>query len=415
MSARGVVGLAAWLALPLQAQEERREPVLVIRAAKILTMGPRGAIDHGAIVVRGGKIVEVGENVKVPDGATVLDAGDAWALPGLVDLHCHSGNASWWDINEMNHPVNPELSIRPVVEPDNELLRDAVAGGVTTVLYIPGSGTNLGGFGVLMKTGGGRSTEDLLVRFPGAMKVAQAWNPERWGGDLGASRMGMWWILRRQLDRAKAYHEAWSNYEKGLTKIRPDRNAGLDLMRGLFAGKVPVIIHTADARDIMGTVRIFHEEYGLAVILSHGEDNAYRMAPEIARRGLHVDVGPRLYDPPFWSFRDRFIGIASEYWDGGVRRLSINTDSPVVPEQDFMFQAAMAVRHGLPERVALEAVTIAPARAVLAEDRVGSLEPGKDADVVLWSGPPLDVRSHVRTTIIRGRVVYDAVRDGRRY
>ncbi|MBI2901856.1 MAG: amidohydrolase family protein [Planctomycetes bacterium] len=412
MRLAGVMALA--LALPARAQDEKKEQVLVIRAAKILTMGPQGAVNHGVIVVRGGKIVEVGENAKIPEGATVLDAGDSWAMPGFVDLHCHVGG-SMWDINEMNHPRNPELSTKPTIEPDNELLLDAVAGGVTTVLYIPGSGTNISGFGVLMNTGGGRTIEDLVLRFPGAMKVAQAWNPERWGGDLGFSRMGMWWALRRTLDRAKAYHEACSNYEKGLTKIPPAKQPDLELMRGLFERKYPVIIHTADARDVMGTARIFNDEYKLAMIVSHGEFGGFRAAPEIAKRGLHCNIGPRIYD--FWYFLHdgRFYGIASKYLEAGVKDLSLNTDSPVVPQEDLGFQAAMAVRYGLPVDVALRGLTIAPARAVLADEWVGSLEPGKHADVVLWSGEPLDVRSYVRTTIIKGKVVYDAQRDGRRY
>ncbi len=401
------------LALLFALAVQEAESTVAIRAAKILTMGPPGVLNEGVILVRGGKIVAVGERIVIPPGARVIDGGESWAMPGLVDLHCHIGG-SLWDINDMVHPTNPELNTKATVEPASELLADAAAGGVTTVLYIPGSGTNIGGFGVLMKTGGGRTIDDLVVRFPGAMKVAQAWNPERGGGDLGLTRMGMWWILRRQLDRAKAYHTAWTNFEKGLTKVKPESRPDLELMRGLFQRRYPVIIHTADARDIMGTVRIFHDEYGLEVILSHGEDNAYRVAPEIAKRGLHMDVGPRLFDPPFWSFQNRIVGIPAEYWKGGVRRLSINTDSPVVPEEDLMFQASMAVRLGLPERIALEAVTVAPSKAVLAEDRVGSIEPGRDADVVLWSGPPLDVRSHVRTTMIRGKIVYDSRRDGRR-
>jgi imidazolonepropionase-like amidohydrolase len=389
-----------------------QDPTVAIHCGKIVTMGPQGVVDDAYLVVRDGRIVGIVK--QKPEGATIVDARDRWAMPGLVDLHCHIGG-SLGDINEMVHPTNPELSTKSTIEPDNELLKDAVAGGVTTVLYIPGSGTNLSGFGVLMKTGGGRTIQDLVVRFPGALKVAQAWNPERGGGDLGASRLGMWWLMRRQLDRAKAYHESWTAFEKGLTKVQPDRREDLENMRGLFRRDFPVIIHTADARDIMGTVRIFSEEYGMDVILSHGEDNAYRMAAHIARRDLHVDVGPRIFDPPFWSFSIRMIGIPAEYYDGGVRKLSINTDSPVVPQEDLMFQAAMAARMGLPDRVALEAVTIAPARAVKADARVGSLEAGKDADVVLWSGPPLDVRSYVTMTMIGGKVVYDVRRDRRRY
>ncbi len=406
---------AALLALALALQDSsERDPVLAVRAAKILTMGPQGVVNHGVILVRDGKIVEVGEKVAIPDGARVIDAGDGWAMPGFVDLHCHIGG-SMWDINEMGHPRNPELSTKPTVEPENEFLQDAAAGGVTTVLYIPGSGTNVSGFGVLMKTGGGRTIEDLVLRFPGAMKVAQAWNPERGGGDLGLSRMGMWWALRRLLDRAKAYDGAWTNFEKGLTKIRPDSRPDLEMMRGLFQRRYPVIIHTADARDVMGTARMFHDEYALAMIVSHGEFGGFRAAPELARRGLQCNIGPRVYDFHYFLRDGRFYGIAAKYFEAGVKDISVNTDSPVVPQEDLEFQAAMCARYGLPVDVALRGLTITPARAVLADAWVGSLEKGKHADIVIKSGEPLDIRSYVRTTIVNGRIVYDAKRDGRRY
>ncbi|MBI2901857.1 MAG: amidohydrolase family protein [Planctomycetes bacterium] len=411
--------LAILGALPLSAQEEHKEQVVVIRAAKILTMGPQGVVNRGVILVRGGRIVEVGENVTVPEGATVLDAGESWAVPGFIDLHCHIAG-SMWDINEMNHPRNPELDTLSTIDPESERLKIAAAAGVTTVLYIPGSGTSMSGFGVLLNTGGGRTIDDLVLRFPGALKIAHSGNnPRRSGGDLGTSRMGLWWAMRRALGRAKAYHEAWTNFEKGRTRVRPARQPDLDLMRGLFEGKYPVIVHTVDAGGVMGTARILGDEYGLRVIVSHGEFGGYRVAPEMARRGLHCNIGPRLIDieAPGYGYIDRgaFWGIAAKYFEAGCTDLSINTDAPVVPQEDLAFQAAMCVRYGLPVDAALRGLTIAPARAVLADRWVGSLEPGKHADVVLWSGEPLDVRSYVRTTIIRGKVVYDAVRDGRRY
>ncbi len=392
-----------------------KDETLAIRAGKILTVGPQGVVNHGVILVRAGKILALGDDVKIPEGALVVDAGDRWVMPGMVDLHCHIGSAGWGDINEMVHPRNPELSTKAGIDPDNELLKDAVAGGITTVLYIPGSGTNVGGFGTLMKTGGGRTVEELILRFPGAMKVAQAWNPERRGGDLGLSRMGMWWGLRRLLDRAKSYHEAWTNYEKGLTKIKPEDRPELEMMRGLFQRKYPVIIHTADPRDVMGTVRMFHDEYRLPLIISHGEFGGFRVSPEIAKRDLHCNIGPRIYDFSYFLYDGRFWGIASKYMESGVKNLSLNTDSPVIPEHDLWFQGAMAVRYGVPVDVALRGVTLAPARAVLADDRVGSLEVGKDADLVIKTGDPFDIRSYVTMTIINGKIVYDVQRDGRRY
>lgn len=262
-------GFAAILgSTPASAQAPAGEQVLAIKAAKVCPVS-RAPIDNGVILVRGRKIVAIGtqKEIAIPAGATVLDAGEGWACPGFVDLHNHIGGMMW-DINDMVHPTNPELSTLPTIDPENWLLQRAMRWGVTTVLYIPGSGTNLSGFGTLMKTHG-KTPEDWLVRFPGAMKVAQGYNPERWAGDLGASRMGMWWALERTLDRGKVYADAWAAHAAG-TGPAPAPDAELEYLRGLFEKKYPVIVHTAGARDIMGTVRMFKERYHLNVILSHG-------------------------------------------------------------------------------------------------------------------------------------------------
>ncbi len=404
--------------VPLAWARAPQEDVLVLRVGKILTV-TKGVIDGGVIVIKGGKIIAIGADadVAIPDGAKVIDARDKWATPGIIDLHCHIGGMTG-DINDMVNPTNPEMSTRPTIDPNSELLKDAVAGGVTTVLYIPGSGTNIGGFGTLMNTAGGKTIDDLIVRWPGGMKVAQAWNPERRSGDLGQSRMGMWWALRHLLDRAKNYNDAMTAFEKGTTKIKPEGQPDLELMRGLFQHKYPVIIHTADARDVMGTVRMFHDEYGLKMIVSHGEFGGYKVAEEIAKRGLHANIGPRLYDYDALAGHvpdGHCNGIATKYYEGGVRHLSLNTDSPVVPQEDLVFQGTMAVHLGLDPQVALRGLTIEPADALLIADKKGSLEVGKDADIVLWTGDLFDVRNYVTLVTIKGKVVYDITKDKRRY
>jgi imidazolonepropionase-like amidohydrolase len=396
----------------------RASDLIAIRAGKILTSAEKGpeVIDGGVILVRGGRIEKIGpeSEVPIPPGATVVDATERWAMPGFIDLHCHIGG-SMRDINDMVNPTNPELSTRPTIEPDNENLKMAVAGGVTTVNYIPGSGTNLGGFGTLMHTAGGATIDSLIVRFPGSMKVAQAWNPERHGGDLGASRMGMWWSLRKLLDRARDYNDAWTAFEKGLNKIRPEKHEDLELMRGLFQRKYPVLIHTADPRDVMGTVRMFHDEYGVPCIVSHGEFGGYKVAAELAKREIPANIGPRMFDFRFPLDEGKILGIAAKYAEAGVKRLSLNTDSPVVPQEDLFFQGTLAVRLGLDPRVAIRALTIEPAKAILIDNRLGSLEPGKDADLILTTGDPLDPRNYVAWVMIGGKVVYDTAKEKRRY
>lgn len=395
------------------------QDVTAYRVGKIVTVTSE-AIDDGVIVVKEGRIVALGRasDVAIPEGATVVDQSANWAVPGFVDLHCHVGGGRGWDINDMVLPTNPGLGTRPTVQPNAEELLNGAAAGVTTVLYIPGSGTNMGGFGTLMKTAGGDTVEDLVIRYPGALKVAQAWNPERGAGDVGHTRGGMWWNLRETLDRAKVYDRAWTDFETGASTVKPAEDPELEPMRGLVQKKFPVIIHTADARDVMGTMRMFHDDYDLWMIVTHGEFGAYKIAHEAAKRGVYVNVGPRNFDfaYPYFGYMENHIqGIAAGYYDAGVRRLSLCTDSPVIPQESLQLQGTYSAMLGLPVDAALRALTIEPARAIGIDGDAGSLEVGKTADIVFWTGDPLDVRRYVTMTVIRGKAVYDVTREKRRY
>ncbi|HLY07903.1 MAG TPA: hypothetical protein VKW04_01235, partial [Planctomycetota bacterium] len=150
--------LTAALISPLWPQQEPAR-VIAIRAGKIFTATDK-TYDNGVILIEGSRIKAVGD-IPIPDGAQVLDFPTAWATPGLIDLHCHIAGTGLRDLNEMVHPANPELSTKATIDPDSDFLKDALAGGVTTVLFIPGSGTNLSGFGTLMHTGGASTTTDL--------------------------------------------------------------------------------------------------------------------------------------------------------------------------------------------------------------------------------------------------------------
>ncbi len=399
-------GLAAACAVAIARPAPAQEPVrrLAVKAAKVLPVsGP--PIHDGVVLMENGVITAVGpaKHTPIPAGTRVLDAGDGWVCPGFIDLHNHIGGLMS-DINDMVHPTNPELSTWPTIDPENWLLQRAARWGVTTVLYIPGSGTNLSGFGVLMKTHG-RTPEEYLVRFPGAMKVAQGYNPERWGGDLGFSRMGMWWSLEQTLDRGKVYADAWKAHAAGGAP-KPTVDPELEMLRGLFERKYPVIVHTAGARDIMGTVTMFKEKYGLQVIASHATFDAYRAAQAVADSGVPVNLGPRNYDM-FFSRTGRMQPLASDYVAAGVKRFSLNTDAPVIPGEELFFQGTICVRLGIDRATAIRALTLEPALAVGIADQCGSLEPGKDADLYVTSGDPLDPRSRPLWTIVRGKLALD--------
>ncbi len=360
-------------------------------------------IDGGVLVEDGGRIVAVGarKDVAIPAGATVVDHGDAWLCPGYVDLHHHvSGGGG--DINDMVMPLNAELRTLDVVKPSEEAVRRTAAGGVTTTLFIPGSGTNISGFGVLLKMRWGGSLDAMVLRQPGAMKVAQGFNPERGSGDLGATRMGSKELLMRQLERGRAYEAAWRAHREGKGD-KPAFEPELEQLRQVFAKEVPVLIHTAGLRDCIATARMFQDVFPVQMVLSHGCFDGWLAAESLARRKTPLNLGPRMYQfDPY----GRMQGMCQAYWDAGCTDMSINTDAPVVAAEEFQLQGAMAVRLGLPWNAALTALTLAPARQIGVADRVGSLTVGKDADFQVVDGDPLDPRHAPRAVYIEGTLVH---------
>jgi imidazolonepropionase-like amidohydrolase len=387
------------------------KPKLALHVGKIITCAGEPIV-NGTILVADGKIQAVGprDKITVPAGYTVIDHGDKFAMPGLVDAHSHVGGTG--DINEMVYQTNPELRVLDVIKPNNEQLKVAVAGGVTTITFIPGSGTNMGGWGALMKTGPGK-LEDVLIRFPGVLKIAQAGNPERRTGEVGSGRMGMNHLIREQLREGMGYVKDWDEYEAGRRRERPAVNLRLEYFKPLFRRQIPVVVHTQGYQVIMSTLRILHDEMNLKVVIDHGCFDSYLLSEEIIKRGIPVMAGPRgfRYDPVAGRIRGQVAGFA----DRGVKALGVNTDAPVVPEEELAFQATMAVRLGWNEEAAYRGLTIEPAKALMIEKRVGSLEVGKDADVVISTGSILDPRHYVVQVLIDGAVAYDVTKEKRRF
>lgn len=382
-----------------------------IKAGKIFTaVSPN--IDDGVILVKGGKIEAVGPaaGVKIPEGYTVVDCSDKFVMPGLVEVHCHVGGTG--DLNEMVYQTNPELRVLDQLVPSNPQLKRAVAGGVTTVCYIPGSGTNMGGFGAIMKTGPGK-TEDVLVRFPGVLKIAQAGNPERQAGEVGSGRIGMNYVIREQLREGMGYVKDWDDFESGKRKEKPAVNLRLEYFKPLFHREIPVLVHTQGYQVVMSTIRILHDEMNLKLVIGHGTFDTFKLTKEIVERELPSMIGPR----GFWADPDtgHIRGVVVEQYKRGQTFIGVNTDSPVIPQEELFFQASMAVRYGLPEDVALKGITIGAAKALMVEKRVGSIEPGKDADLIALTGTIIDPRNYVTMAFIDGRIVYDIKTDRRRF
>lgn len=426
----------AWLAEPvLQTRAPSpAEPAarsvsvpIALRAAKALVVGPEGrdVVDNVVVLVKDGKIEALGpaRDIALPAGYEVVDCGGAWLCPGFIDLHCHVAGKSFLinDINDMVYMTNPELRASAGVEPGNPNLKRGVAGGVTSVLFIPGSGTNMGGQGVLLKIGLERY-EEMQIRNPGSLKLAQAGNPERWA--IGVARSLMNWntrnTFRRGLAYAKRYVEERKRHEEGLGP-RPERNIQWDVFPWLLEKKTQVSTHTQMYQVVLMTLTMVRQELGLDVYIDHGEFAGMRAAPLAQELGVPAIVGPRELDgtiPQLCPGTDgKYVGIAAGYQQAGHKMIGFNTDSPIVPEEELPVQATVSVHYGFDDSHmdSVRGLTIVPAITAGIADRVGSIAPGKDADILVVTGDPIDPRNHVESVFVEGRRVYDAKRDGRRW
>lgn len=399
--------------LAISAQEDVAKHQYALKVGKILTCSEDEStpdyIANGVILIREGKIEAIGtaDQINIPEGYQVVEHPDGFAMPGLIEAHSHVGGTS--DLNEMVYQTNPELRNWDQVIPHNDRLKVAIAGGITTICFIPGSGTNMGGFGTLMKTGPG-TPDEVILRAPGVLKIAQAGNPERSAGETGSGRMGMNYVIRQQLQEGQLYVRQWDAYERGEAP-KPAMNLRLEYFKPLFRREIPVVVHTQQYQVIQSTVRMLHDEFNLKVVIDHGTFDAYKIGEELVKRDIPVMVGPRAF------LLDRelgqLVGIVEEYEKRGVKILGVNTDAPVIPQEELSFQATMAVRYGWSEERAIRGVTIEVAKALMIEDRVGSLEPGKDADIVVSTGSLIDPRNYVTQVFIDGKSVYDIKTDKR--
>jgi imidazolonepropionase-like amidohydrolase len=400
---------------------ERGGAGLALLARKALTAKWEGeqAVDDALVLVKDGRIEAIGPRAEsaVPAGYAVRDLGPLWLMPGIIDLHCHTGGSG--DINDMVYVTNPELRVHCSVLPRNPNFLRQLAAGVTSVLFIPGSGTNSGGQGILLKTGL-EHYEDCVIRDPGSLKVAQWGNPERWA--IGVGKTFENFHLREMFTQGRAYAKGWSDYEAGKGP-KPERDPRLDVFRDLFAHKTQVSTHTQVAQVVMMTLFMIRGEFGLDVYIDHGEFGGYLYADLAREMGVPAILGPRNVDCPDrqtinWVGinPERFEGLAAAYQAKGLE-VGFNTDCPVIPGEEVFLQSAIGVRFGMQnERMqAVRGLTIVPARAAGIADRVGSLEPGKDADIVIISGDPSDPRSHVEGVYVSGQLAYDPTIEGRRF
>jgi imidazolonepropionase-like amidohydrolase len=428
--------VATAIAPPLPAADGKSgergvERGLALKAAKAVVTGAdgEGVIDNVVVLVHDGRIQALGpaRTTKVPEGWEVVDCGKNWLMPGLIELHNHTASGNALMVNDLNDSVylaNPGLRASAGVTPDNLLLRRGVAAGVTTVLFIPGSGSNMGGQGVLLKIGHDEY-EDMELRNPGSLKLAQAGNPE--GFTVGVARSFMNWNTRNTFLRGKAYHEAWKAYEEG-TGPKPEKDIQFEVFRDLFSKKTQVSTHTQIFQVVLMTVTMVRMELGLDVYIDHGSFDGYKTAKLAAEQGVPAILGPREVARTLVGrfagidTDGKMVGMAAAYQEAGHTMIGFNTDciddggiQLTPPQEELPLQAGMGVRYGMDNsRMAgLRGLTFVPAKAAGIDDRVGSLAVGKDADIVVISGDPLDPRNSVRFVLQDGERVYDATEEGR--
>ena len=354
-----------------------------------------------------GKIAAVAETIEAPEGACVIDAGGRLVTPGCVDAHSHIGldnEAVGWeghDYNEAVDPVTPQMRAIDSIYPQDESLANAIQGGVTTACTGPGSANVVGGTFVAIKLAG-NNIEDMIVKYPIAMKVAFGENPKRVYGQGGkkspSTRMGTASVLRETLQKAKNYYEA-----KQAGKD-PAYDVKMEAMLPVMEGKIPLKAHAHRADDILTSIRIA-KEFGVGITLDHCTDGAV-IVDQLAKEGLPAFVGPSLGSKTKVELKNKSFETAGILSKAGIK-VSIITDAPVIPQQNLPMAAGLAAANGMDMEEAWKAITINPAESTGIGDRVGSLEVGKDGDVVIWTADPLVyIGGHAYVTIVDGKVVY---------
>jgi imidazolonepropionase-like amidohydrolase len=368
-------------------------------------------IEGGTVLIENGKIIAVGPDadVDVPDDAEIVDASGTWVLPGFVEAHGHAGvgeeGIGWEgrDYNEMTDPNGARLRAIDGINPDDQGFRDALAGGVTTMVVKPGSGNPIGGQTAAVKMWG-RTVEDILVKTPCSMKSALGENPKRVYGDqkkTPSTRLGVAAVIRDALTKTQDYV---AKRDHAAAENKPfDRDNTLESLAQVLSGEVPWCQHTHRADDIATAIRLA-DEFGYRLVVNHGTEG-HLLADTLAARNIPVIIGPLFTSRSKVEVNRRSLKNPGILARAGVK-IAITTDHPVVPIDFLVHQATLSVKEGLDTDTALRSITINPAEILGLDDRVGALAPGLDADVVLWSGDPLDVMSRAVRVFVNGEDVY---------
>lgn len=380
-----------------------------IENVRIHTMeNDTGVIGCGYVVIDGGKIVEIGKH----DG----DGSGGWLFPGLIDAHTHLGivgdslTFEGDDVNEACDSVTPHMRGLDAINPLDRCFSEARACGITCVASGPGSANPIGGQFCALKTAGVR-IDDMAVSAPAAMKFAMGENPKNVyhvKNQSPETRMAISALIRENLFKAKKYSEAMIKAHTPPEKEdddeaeEPEFDMKMEALLPLIRGEVPAHFHAHRADDIFTAIRI-SKEFGLRYTLVHCTEG-YLIADELKKEGVTAIVGPNLCDRSKPELTSLSFVNPARLSEAGIM-VAITTDHPVIPLQYLTLCASLAVKAGMDADTAFRAITIHPARILGIDGRVGSLKPGKDADLVLFDGNPLEIMTRVKQVYIDGKAV----------
>ena len=383
--------------------------MLFIKNAKIFTMAGE-VIENGSILVEDGKIKEIGTDLVAPLDAQVIDGEGKNVFPGFIDAHCHIG---MWeegigfegaDGNEMTDPITPHLRAIDALNPRDEAFENAIKGGVTTAATGPGSANVIGGTFSVIKLHGNR-IDDMIVKETLAMKCAFGENPKRVYNDkkmMPSTRMGTAAKLRETLAKTVEYRDKKVAAEGDASKM-PTYDMKLEAMLPVINKEIPLKAHAHRADDIFTSIRIA-KEFDVLLTLEHCTEG-HLIADQLAKEGYPAIIGPSFGNKSKFELNQKTFDTPGVLHKAGVK-IAIMTDSPVIPLEYLPMAAALAHKAGLDEMEALKCISINAAEILGVEDRIGSIEVGKDADLVVWEGHPFDLQAKVAYTLVNGVVVY---------
>lgn len=364
----------------------------------------------GDVLVENGKIRQIGEKIKPGKGTEIFDVSGKYLFPGFIDAHCHIGlypeglGATESEGNEMTDPVTAHLQALDAFYPDDVAISKALSGGVTTAFVVMGSANPVGGQGFIAKFNG-KTAAEMCIKNPAGVKMAFGENPKRVYSEkkiMPNTRMGTASVIRSFLMKSQDYmkkKESILKEGKEFTERDPKYEVGEKLLKR----ELPARMHAHRADDILTAIRIA-EEFNLSFVIEHCTEG-YKIADILVSKKVPVVAGPLLTFATKLELRDMTMGALKILSEKGVLT-ALMCDHPVIPLEHATVQAAAAMRYGVKEEELLKMLTINPATILGLSEKVGSLEPGKDADIVIWSGHPFDMKSVVEKVFIEGNMVY---------